>query len=126
LLVPDVSHTYLTAGFGSGLTISTLARTSDGQTMIAYIPNGNATTITVNMAGNTSASSTVNESWYNPQTGVSAHIGTDANSGLQAFTAPDGNDWALVLDDAAANLPAPGIGTSSRPAPPTGLIATPH
>src|SRR5208337_5549815 len=34
LLVPDINHTVLTAGYGSGTTISVAARTSDGQTII--------------------------------------------------------------------------------------------
>jgi hypothetical protein len=35
-------------------------------------------------------------------------IGADANSGSQDFTPPDANDWVLVIDDASANLAAPG------------------
>jgi chitodextrinase len=108
LMVPDTSNTVLTAGFGSGTTISVASRTSDGQTVMAYIPNGNATTVTINMASITSASSTANEWWYNPQTAVTTMIGTSPNSGSQSFTPPDSNDWVLVIDAASANLPAPG------------------
>jgi Protein of unknown function (DUF4038)/Putative collagen-binding domain of a collagenase len=108
LLVPDTTNTYLTAGYGSGTTMSTLARTSDGQSMIAYIPNGNGTTVTINMAGITSSSSTVKAYWYNPQTAANTLIGSYANSGSKTFTPPNGNDWVLVLDNAAAGLPAPG------------------
>ena len=98
-LVPDLDHSVVTAGYGSGLSMTTDARTSDGQTIIAYIPNGNATTITVAMDQITSSSSTATASWYNPQTGATTPIGTYSNSGSQNFTAPDGNDWALVIDD---------------------------
>src|SRR5208282_3050192 len=117
LMVPDASNTYLTGGFGSGVTESVLARTSDGQTMIAYIPNGNATTVTINMAGITSSSSTVNANWYNPQTAAATFIGSFANSSSKIFTPPDDNDWVLVLDDASANLPAPGAAPLSNPLP---------
>lgn len=111
LMVPDASHTYLTAGFGSGTTLSVLSRSSDGQTMIAYLSDGNATAKTINMTGVSSASSLVKSWWYNPQTGAAPTlIGTFANTGTRNFTAPDSNDWVLVLDDASAtNLCPPGI-----------------
>ena len=114
LLVPDINHTVVTAGYGSGLTVTTAARTSDGQTIIAYIPNGNATTIAVNMARTTSASSSVQGWWFNPRAGTATNLGTFANTGTYDFTPPDSNDWVLVLDDASANLPAP---SSGSPAP---------
>lgn len=112
LMVPDTTNTYLPSGFGSGTTLSVLSRSSDGQTMIAYVPNGNAATITINMAGITSASSAAVAWWYNPQTAAPTLIGTFANTGTQNFTPPDANDWALVIDDASANLPPPGVSSS--------------
>ena len=110
MLVPDSTNTYLTGGYGSGTNLSVLARTSDGQTMIAYVPNdnGNPTTITVNMAGITSSSGMVHGWWFNPQTAATTDLGTFANSGSQHFTTPDQNDWVLVLDDNSAALAAPG------------------
>jgi len=113
-LVPDLNHTVVTAGFGSGLSMTTDARTSDGQTIIAYIPNGNATTITVDMSQITSSSSLATASWYNPQTGTTTPIGTYSNSGSQNFTAPDANDWVLVID--AGIIPTvTGVSPSSGP-----------
>jgi hypothetical protein len=44
--------------------------------------------------------------WYDPRTGKSKEAGTFANKGQQAFTPPNsgyGQDWVLVLDDAAKN-----------------------
>jgi hypothetical protein len=113
LLVPDINHTVVTGGYGSGLTTTTAARTSDGQTIIAYIPNGNATTITVAMSQITSSTSTVQAWWFNPSSGAATNIGTLPNSGTHSFTAPNSSDWVLVLDDASVNLPAP----SGSPAP---------
>jgi len=113
LMVPDTAHSVLTAGFGSGTAISVASRTSDGQTIIAYIPNGNATTVTINMAKITSSSSAANAWWYSPRTSTPTLLGTFSNSGLRNFTAPDSNDWVLVIDDASANLPAPGSGKVS-------------
>ncbi len=107
-LVPDINHTVLTAGYGSGSTISVAARTSDGQTIIAYIPNGNATTISIDMTKITSAVSTAQCWWFKPSDGTTVLIGSFANSGIRTFTPPDANDWVLVIDDQGANLPAPG------------------
>jgi hypothetical protein len=107
-MVPDSNNQTLTAGFGSGTTISVAARTSDGQTIIAYIPNGNATTITIDMSKIASATSTAKCWWFKPSNGSSTLIGTFANSGTEPFTPPDPNDWVLVIDDASASLAAPG------------------
>jgi hypothetical protein len=106
-MLPDPSNTYLTGGYGSGTTISVLSRTSDGQTMIAYIPNGIQTAVTINMAGIISSTNTARGWWFNPQTGVTSNLGTFSNSKNQNFTPPDSNDWVLVLDDNSVGLQAP-------------------
>ena len=50
--------------------------------------------------------------WYNPSTGESTYEGTIANHGEKEFNPPgektNGNDWVLVLDDAAAGFASPG------------------
>jgi hypothetical protein len=107
-MAPDVNHRVVTAGYGSGDTITVTSRTSDGQTIIAYIPNGNAATLTVDMSKVTSSSNTAKCWWFNPSSGATTLMGSYANSGTQDFTPPDSNDWVLVIDDADANLPAPG------------------
>jgi len=107
-MVPDSSHRAVTAGYGAGATLTVTSRASDGQTIIAYIPNGNATTITVDMSRITSASHQALCWWFNPSSGAASLIGTFANSGMKNFTPPDANDWVLVIDDVSANLPAPG------------------
>jgi hypothetical protein len=107
-MVPDSNNQTLTAGYGSGSTLSVAARTSDGQTVIAYIPNGNATTVTLNMSMISSSSNAANSWWFNPSTGATTLIGKFATSGSRSFTPPGSNDWVLVIDDASANLPAPG------------------
>ncbi len=110
LCAPDTTHVVVTANFGSGSTLTTTCRTTDGQTIISYMSDGNATAKTVDMTKITSASSTIKAWWYNPQTGsFPTFIGSFANSGTHNFTAPDANDWVLVLDDAGANLPPPGV-----------------
>jgi hypothetical protein len=108
LLVPDTKNSVLVSGYGSGSTLSVAARATDGQTIIAYVPNGNAATITIDMTKITSAIDTAKCWWLNPSTGATTLIGTFATSGTQNFTPPDSNDWVLVIDDADANLVAPG------------------
>jgi hypothetical protein len=113
LLVPDINHTVATAGYGSlgtwpQTTLTTTASTSDGQTIIAYVPDGNAATITINMTKIISATNTTKCWWFDPSNGSTTLIGSFANTGTQNFTPPDGNDWVLVIDDANANLGAPG------------------
>jgi hypothetical protein len=107
-MVPDVNHTVVMGGFGAGSTLTVASRTSDGQTIIAYIPNGSAATILVDMSQITSSIQTAKCWWFNPSSGAAILINTFANSGLRSFTPPDSNDWVLVIDDAGAGLPAPG------------------
>jgi hypothetical protein len=106
-LVADTNHTVVTAGFGSGEDFTIAARTSDGQTIIAYVPNGSDATLTVDMARITSGIHQATCWWFNPSSGVTKLIGSFATFGKKNFTPPDANDWVLVLDDTAANLPAP-------------------
>lgn len=107
-LEPDLNHKVVTAGYGSGSTVTTTARTSDGQTIIAYVPDGHDTTLTVDMTKVASKSSLAKAWWFNPSSASTKLIGQFKNSGKQQFTAPDGKDWVLVIDDKAAKLPAPG------------------
>ncbi len=56
----------------------------------------------------------VKPSWYNPRTGAATSAGSQfTGGGSQQFYPPGqpgkGNDWVLVLDDAARNFPPPGI-----------------
>jgi len=111
-LAPDTTQMYLTAGYGSGPDLSVLARTSDGRTMMAYIPNGNRTRVTIKLAGITDPGGRVKCWWTNPSTGENLLIGTFSNSGSRTFTAPDSNDWVLTIDSNAANLCAPGTCTA--------------
>ena len=50
--------------------------------------------------------------WYNPRDGSAELLGHFANKGVRSFDPPgqqqNGNDWVLVLDDAAKNFSKPG------------------
>ncbi len=129
-LVPDLNHTVMVAGYDSrslfsstwesfrslvhqtpyrlGDASSVAARTSDAQTMIAYIPTGNTTTITIAMNSIADAGSQAKCWWFNPRDGSSTLIGIVATRGTRKFTPPDSNDWVLVIDSERANLAAPG------------------
>jgi hypothetical protein len=130
-LVPDTDHTVMTAGYDSrsfsssawetvtslvhrqpyrlGSESAVAARTSDGQTIIAYIPSGSAATITVDMSKITDATSQAKSWWFNPKTGSATLIGIFLTKNSTQFTPPDRNDWILVIDSFAANLPSPGM-----------------
>ena len=129
-LAPDLNHAVMVAGYDSrsflsstwehlrylihqtpyrlGSASSVAARTSDGQTIIAYIPNGNAATLTISMTAIVDAGSQAKCWWFNPRDGASTLIGVVPTRGPRKFTPPDSNDWVLVIDSVAANLPTPG------------------
>jgi hypothetical protein len=129
-LVPDLEHTVMTAGYDSrsflgsakeslrsfirrqpyrlGSTPAVAARTSDGQTIIAYLPNGNASTVVIDMSRITDLQSRAMGWWFNPRNGSNVLIGTFATSGRHNFTPPDAQDWVLVVDCLSAGLVAPG------------------
>jgi hypothetical protein len=130
LLVPDIHHSVMTAGYDSrpspdlakerlrsivyqlpfrtGSNLAVAARSSDGQTIIAYVPNGNAAAITVDMSKIRDVGSQAKCWWFNPRDGSNMLIGNFVANGAHEFTPPDAEDWVLVIDSAAANLPAPG------------------
>ena len=91
-----------------GITASVAARTSDGQSIIVYVPNGNAATVTISMTEITDAGSHARCWWFNPRDGSTTLIGSFITNGSRKFTVPDGNDWVLVIDSQDASLAAPG------------------
>jgi hypothetical protein len=107
-MVPDIQHTVVTAGYGSGATLTVTARTRDGQTIISYIPKGNETTLKVDISKITSRTNLTKCWWFNPRDGSATLIGSFANSGTRDFAPSDAKDWVLVIDDKDANLPPPG------------------
>ncbi len=103
-LVPDQDHTVMTAGYGSGSSYAPCARTTDGATMMAFIPDSRSVTIDMAKISGKAAKCW----WFNPRSGESRPIGDYPTSGKKDFRTPDNNDWVLVIDDAAKKLPAPG------------------
>ena len=100
-LVPDWNHTVLTAGYGTlgGTDYVTASRSTDGKSVIAYLPS--TRTVTVNMAQLTGM---VTAQWYDPTQGTYVSVAGSPfpNSGSRQFTPTGknqggGGDWVLVL-----------------------------
>jgi hypothetical protein len=103
-LVPDLNDTLVTHNKGTGESYSAAARTTDGNTAIIYFPE--AKTITVDMPQINGT--TANVWWFNPRDGSAQAEAALPTTGSHLFTPPSNDDWLLVLDNAALNLPAPG------------------
>ena len=129
-MVPDKDHSVMTAGYDSrgplnsageslrslrrgvpyrlGEASSLAARTSDGQTIIAYIPNGDSTSVAIDLKTIIDPQAKANAWWFNPSNGSASRIGVFPATESRRFTPPDANDWVLVIDSASAGLGAPG------------------
>jgi len=104
LFVPDEQHQSVVAGYGSGSSTVVTGRASNGETIMAYVPDG-GTTITVDLNRLSGARAT--GYWYDPETGQATSLGVFGTSGLMDFVSP-GDARVLVLDDASRGLPVPG------------------
>lgn len=100
-LIPDVAHTFLTAGFGSnGPSRAVAARADDQSWGAVYVPT--ARTITVDLSG---FSGTVRAHWYDPTSGAMTAVAGSpfVNTGSLTIATPGANgtgtaDWVLVFD----------------------------
>ena len=105
-LVPDQKHEVVVDGLGEfrGLDYLAAARTSDGGTVMAYLPTARPFSVDMSKVSGTMAAAW----WFNPRSGKSNLAGKFPTSGKKQFTPPGEGDWVLVLDDVARNLAAPG------------------
>ncbi len=110
-LLPDQKHQVVTAGLGefNGLDYLAAARTSDGSTVIAYMPTSR--TISVDMSK--VSGSQVQAWWFDPRNGKATAAGVFPASGGQKLTPPAEGDWVLVLDDASLKRLPPGAAPRS-------------
>jgi hypothetical protein len=108
LLIPDFDNHLITSGYGSWGKKDHVAsgRTSDGNTIIAYLPSNH--TVTVNIKGINGEKAKC--WWYDPSAGKAVEIGKYKTSGVHSFTPPSAGDWVLVIDNDSAKLPVPGSG----------------
>jgi hypothetical protein len=115
LLRPDQNNTVMTTGVQSGSTKATTALTTDGSSVIAYIPTSRQVSIDMtNVAGAQGRGW-----WFNPRDASTIDLGTFPNTGSRSFVPPDNNDWVLVIDNASLNLPPPGTVGVPPPTPPS-------
>lgn len=105
-LAPDQKHEVVLDGLGEfrGLDYLAAARTTDGGTVMAYLPTARAFTVDMSKISGTTAAAW----WFNPRSGEATSVGKFATHGKKQFSPPGEGDWVLVLDDASRNLPAPG------------------
>ncbi|MBI5692612.1 MAG: DUF4038 domain-containing protein [Verrucomicrobia bacterium] len=120
-LEPDATHEIVTEGYIGGDTWVGCARTRDRRTVILYLPERpprqksepanprrHAPTVDVDLGQLNGRA--VTAWWYNPRDGTATAGGEFPAKGTRTFTRPDDADWVLVLDDSAAQWPAPGTG----------------
>jgi hypothetical protein len=105
-LVPD-QRIILNGPIAGGARIRA-ARASDGSFALIYTPRGESFTLNKNVI----KAERLRETWYDPRYGIAYQIKEQDSWGIQTYTPPSsgrGNDWVLVLTDAAAPLLIPGI-----------------
>ena len=90
-------------------------RASDGSYAFIYTATGTKLRIRiVDRIYEKLSGSVIRAYWYDPRTGASTRIEDFSKAESRAFTPPStgrGNDWVLVLDDAARDFPPPGTKT---------------
>jgi len=75
---------------------------------LVYVPTGRPVTVRLGAV----SGSQVKAWWFDPRTGEATAVGVLPNEGTRPFDPPGeparGNDWVLVLEDAARGYPPPG------------------
>ncbi len=106
-LIPD--EAMIVDGPRTGGAKLRAARADDGSFAFVYSPRGEHFTVRMDVIKSKVG---VKAWWFDPRYGNASTIYTGDSAGLQTFTPPGrgrGQDWVLVLDDAAKKFPAPGL-----------------
>jgi hypothetical protein len=98
-LEPDFAGDLLLSGGGAD---ALAARTTDGRTLLVNVTASGALSVDLSALSGSQARAW----WFDPTDGSASEIGLFASDGVVGFSAPGRR--LLVIDDAAANLPAPG------------------
>jgi hypothetical protein len=124
-LVPDQTHTFVTAGYGTPISIPnpspsytqkfihedyvTAALTPDGSLGMAYLPQGGTITVAMSKLKNP-----ITARWFDPSANTFTAIAGSpfSNAGARQFTPPGKNsagdpDWVLLLETAPGGVPRP-------------------
>jgi hypothetical protein len=106
LLVPDFNHKVILDGYGDWGSTDYVNATcsSDGTTIIAYLPVGKQITVNLSKISSKKARCW----WYNPGDASATEIGTYPAEDQHQFTPPTKGDWILVIDAKSSNYPVPG------------------
>lgn len=105
-LIPD--RNLILNGTTTGGARIRAARAGDGSFALIYTPRGESFTLNKSVI----KGERLRETWYDPRYGVGYQIKEQDTSGIQTYTPPTsgrGNDWVLVLTDAAAGFSLPGV-----------------
>jgi hypothetical protein len=97
-LVPETSLIVGSPGVDADRAIA--ARARDGSFAFVYLPTGRPVDVRLASVGTGS----VRAAWFDPREGTARQIGTIPNGESKRFEPPTsgrGNDWVLILDDAA-------------------------
>ena len=103
--VPDQS--IVASGIGEGDGYVSATRDSQGRYAFVYTPLGRPVTVRLDKLSGVK----VKAWWYDPRHGTVTEIGVFDKQGTCEFKPPvhgKGNDWVLVLDDAAEGFSQPG------------------
>lgn len=103
--VPDQGLLVSEAGMGAAHVRAT--RGADGSYAFVYLPSGESVTVDLGRL----SGGAVEAAWFDPRVGTIESIGRFEMGRAETFRAPNGGpgqDWVLVLDDAARGFPAVG------------------
>jgi hypothetical protein len=107
--IPDQGILADDSGYGADHIRAT--RDQAGSYGFVYLPRSRSD---IGLRTNWLTGDQVSAWWYDPRQGSAAHIGILAKEPIMRFRLPTyGNDWVLVVDDAARNYPVPGTGASN-------------
>ncbi len=108
-LVPDNSHTVLTAGYGTfgTSTYAIAASATDSSSIIAYLPTQRS--ITINPA--VLKGDSIHVWWYNPSNTSVTDAGMYSKVS-RSYNQPSPGDWVMVIDGRGFNFNRPGSPTS--------------
>jgi hypothetical protein len=101
-LVPDQS--VIAKGQGNGIDHVQAARAEDGSFLVVYVPTGKPLGLQLGKL----TVKEVKAQWYDPRKGTWVAAGRFPNTAVQKFVPPSSgakNDWVLVVEDGAVNLP---------------------
>ena len=95
--VPDQKHEVVTRGLGefNGLNYVSAAFSSDGESLLAYLPVQSTITVDLKIMNCKNAISR----WFNPRDGTYSLEEKFINDCSKEFTSPTDDDWLLVIDE---------------------------